>query len=174
MGKASAAAAAAVVAAVVGAAVARWRQRPRVLRDRLVGSYTLASWTVPEGEKHAFGSAANSLGTIQYSASGHMVVILAQRQRTKSEAASLDPQDPAHPLAKWATEHFSYSGTYSVDEAAGAVTHHIRLCSHPEWIGTDLRRDLRFSDDDRVLELIAVNKFSGQENRLVWRRDPAA
>jgi len=52
--------------------------------------------------------------------------------------------------------YFGYFGTYSVDEEAGTVTHHIAGASHPNYVGTDQRRF-----------------FTWQGNRLVLSTPPA-
>ena len=100
------------------------------------------------------------------------MLILAHAQRTPTQEMSLDPKHPNHPLAAWAGEQFSYSGTWSVDEALGTITHGVETCSHPGWIGTHLVRRVTFSDDDAVVTLSTVNQFSGGGHVLAWSRDP--
>lgn len=47
--------------------------------------------------------------------------------------------------------YFGYFGTYTVDESAGIVTHHVEGASHPDFTGTDQRRRFMLQSDRLVL-----------------------
>ena len=49
-------------------------------------------------------------------------------------------------LTHWNHPGFlAYFGTYTVDEKAGVVVHHVEGASFPNWIGTDQRREFTLS-----------------------------
>jgi hypothetical protein len=65
-----------------------------------------------------------------------------------------------------------YYGSYTVDEQARTVTHHVQGCSFPNYIGTDLKRLFNLSGDR--LSLNTVPEVEGGEEVtffLVWERE---
>ena len=58
---------------------------------------------------------------------------------------------PSLALARFAASFFAYYGTYTVDELAGTVTHHLEGAMHPTYVGTDQVRQFKFVGDDRLL-----------------------
>ena len=67
--------------------------------------------------------------------------------------------------------YLAYFGTFSVDAAAGAVTHHLRGSLFPNWVGQDLTRFYAFAGNRLTLRappmLTAGRLFTGT---LVWER----
>ena len=47
--------------------------------------------------------------------------------------------------------YFGYFGTYTVDEKAGTVTHHIEGASDPDYVGTDQRRFIAWQGNRLIL-----------------------
>jgi hypothetical protein len=47
--------------------------------------------------------------------------------------------------------YFSYYGTYSIDEAAGTITHHVVDSSYPDLQGRDHVRWVEFEGNDRMV-----------------------
>jgi len=60
----------------------------------------------------------------------------------------------------------SYFGTYSVDEAAKNVTHHVEAALVPGWVGTSLVRAFRI---DSSGQLILTRQVPGETDVLVWQ-----
>jgi hypothetical protein len=69
--------------------------------------------------------------------------------------------------------YFGYFGTYTVDETAHTVTHHIAGASFPNFVGTDQRRYFVLSGDR--LELTTPPMLRGGKEvtiHVVWEREP--
>lgn len=67
--------------------------------------------------------------------------------------------------------HDSYFGTYTIDQAAQTVTHHVRGASYPNWIGSDQLRHFKF-DRSRLQLSTPPLVFGGQSLKyvLIWER----
>jgi hypothetical protein len=67
--------------------------------------------------------------------------------------------------------YFGYFGTFSVDEAARAVIHHVKGSSFPNYTGRDQKRFVELSGDQLTLTT-PPEKEAGSECsfRVVWRR----
>lgn len=61
----------------------------------------------------------------------------------------------------------AYYGTYTIDEAAQRVIHHVQAASNPAWIGDDFIRWFRFDGPNLLLSL---NQHF--DNPLLWERLP--
>jgi hypothetical protein len=57
----------------------------------------------------------------------------------------------------------AYWGTFTLDSAAGTVTHHVMGADRANWIGSDQVRQFRFEGEDRL-----VLSLGPQD--LVWQR----
>jgi hypothetical protein len=67
--------------------------------------------------------------------------------------------------AAW-SNYFGYFGTYTIDEQAGTVVHHIEGSWFPNLMGTDQIRHFRFEGERIVL---AADTEWGQV-RIVWEK----
>jgi hypothetical protein len=74
-------------------------------------------------------------------------------------------------MAAAANGYIAYAGRFSVDEAAGTVTHHIELSLSPNWVGTDQIRVVVLSADRLHLSADAM-LINGvlQAPRSTWQR----
>ena len=109
----------------------------------LHGRWRLVSYTT--GANHPMGRDAR--GVLQYSADGKVSVHI------------------------MGDGYFAYYGDYTVDEAAGAVTHHLEMCSDPKLVGVS---NVRFAKlDGSRLTLTGSMQFAAEtrEIRVVWERD---
>lgn len=87
------------------------------LRSQLLGHWRLvATEQVREGEPAAPG--ASPVGTIVYTSDGHMLA-----QLTTTERDTVRPADATPAQARELARYTAYFGTFTVDEAAGTVTH---------------------------------------------------
>jgi hypothetical protein len=99
-------------------------------------------------------------GLLHYGPEGWMSVIISRRNPP--------PQHPWGSDTFAFTEFVCYYGPYTLDTAAGTVTHHTVYASYPPMHQTDLKRALVFLEPD-VITLTAQNP-AGQVITLRWRR----
>jgi Lipocalin-like domain len=142
-----------------------------VTKSRLIGTWRLVSFESRDesGEtRHPLGK--NALGQITYGPDGRMSAILVQQGRLPF--ASGDMRRGTDAEVRSALEGFiGYFGTYSVDAAAGTVTHHVQGASFPNWIGGD---QVRFYELEGTRLSLSTPPFlyDGQSSRsvLIWER----
>ena len=79
------------------------------------------------------------------------------------ELGELDAQEATTRLFR---RHFSYYGSYTVDDVAQTVTHHVTGSVAASWVGTDRTRSFTFEGADRI-----VLTTPDTHNRLVWLRN---
>lgn len=137
------------------------------LRAQLVGHWRLVGTeTIIEGKPSVRGM--QTVGTIVYTADGHMQAHLTQSARPKVRAAEATAAE-ARELARYT----AYFGTFTVDESANVVTH---------------RRDGTFGPGER--DFVRAIELTGnrltlvtppttvngarQHTRITWERLPAA
>ncbi len=138
--------------------------------DALVGAWELVSWSLlvdDQDRPHGFGEQVT--GQLLYLPSGHMSAILADPDRAplSAEPFAAAPQDER---AEAARTYVSYGGRWSVD--GDQVRHHVEFCLLPNWIGTDLVRNVSWQHEHLVLSTAPERDPKGRAvvNRLVWRR----
>ena len=122
--------------------------------DKLIGAWTLQSLVTTDAggnESHPYGPEA--IGQIVYTESGRVGVHLMRPNAILPDVSSLTPTEA---LAQFATTFFAYYGTYTVDESAGTVTHHLEGAMDQTYMGTDQVRGFEFVGDDTLL-LTAIN-----------------
>ena len=151
-------------------------QSPPSVAQQLVGTWKL----VAIDERDADGTRVvpldygpEPIGMLIYDAGGRMSVHAMRRGRPRF--ASEDVHSATPDQARSALIGYgAYFGTYTVDEQAGIVTHHVEGALNPNWEGSDQRR--RFSLDGDKLTL-APPEFpaAGQKRtrQLTWERLPA-
>jgi hypothetical protein len=115
---------------------------------RLVGAWRYVGTRV-DGEK--FDRGANPKGMIYYGPHGEMSVQVAPDVKRKRDGAVMTPEEAKIAL----TDYIAYFGTYTVDEAAGTVTHHRQGTVQPGDTG-DLLRRYEFNGDRLILRALNV------------------
>jgi hypothetical protein len=136
----------------------------------LYGSWTLTRWDYTvDGESRGFPMGEDAQGQIIYGPDGHMSAILMQRDRPRSEATQFH-QATAEERELAALGYISYGGAWDI--ADDVVTHHVAYALFPNWIGTDLVREVSWESDELVLTALPETTSSGKVvvNRLFWRR----
>lgn len=101
----------------------------------LVGAWRLESYALKSEEgtvRYPLGE--RPLGFLLYEASGVMSVTLTRPDRPRFVSDDLFLSTPEERAEAFDT-YFAYSGTYSVQ--ADRVTHHIEVCTFPNWNGRD-------------------------------------
>ena len=118
------------------------------LRDALIGAWELVDVTEHDADgevRRPFGE--RPLGLILYTPDGYMSAQLMAREAG----------------AEGCEACFAYSGSFSVNEDAGTVTHHLVVSLRPDWMGTDQLRVASVRGDE--LELASASPApSGRPN----------
>jgi hypothetical protein len=112
------------------------------------GTFRLVSFTrTCEAGETGLPYGEGAFGRLLYADNGRMAAILMGRDGTR---------------------FFAYSGTFTVDEAKGTITHHVEACVDPDWVGSDRVRRFERIGEDRVV-LRPVEGDAGRE--LVWEKE---
>jgi hypothetical protein len=133
---------------------------------QFVGHYRLLTFENFD-EKGVARRAEYDGGRISYDAAGNMSAQLMRSNRTRLSA----PSTEAERAAAYAT-YTAYYGRYTVDAAAGTVTHHVEGSANPNRVKTDLVRWFRFSPDGNRLMLSLKNADGRVTGTLTWERLP--
>jgi Lipocalin-like domain len=107
------------------------------LRARLLGSWHPISgqWCDERGDVDSpFGK--NPAGLLTYDAADTVSAQLMRRDRPHFAEDDWRCATAEERAAAWGS-YFCYFGTYTVDEEAGTVTHHVEGSSFPNMTGTD-------------------------------------
>ncbi len=135
------------------------------LGQQVRGTWRLVSYERRESPAAAwtrrFGDGPK--GYIMYDTTGHMMVEF-EKQPPPPKFASGDDWTPTADEARSAyLGYVAYFGTYTVDEAARAVTHHVEGSLSPSYFGTDQLRPALLEGDRLTLS-------NGKTFRVVWER----
>ena len=121
---------------------------PATARDRMLGAWELQTRTV----QRAGGEVVNDpvlgqqpIGRLFYSPSGQMALQMMRPGRPQAITEPAAPEDARN--ARIVLGYDAYFGTFTVDEAAGTVTHHIEGSLFPEDLGKDFVRRFRVEGD---------------------------
>jgi len=143
-----------------------------LLRAKLVGRWTLVSFETVGDRDVEYPIGRDVSGVIVYGEGGDMAVQIMQANR--SIVASGDPSTATlSELSAAVNGYVAYFGTYSVDEDARVVTHHVRGSLFPNWVGTDQRRTIVLEGDQLTLDSPPIlSKGAMRIFRAVWKRTP--
>ncbi len=135
------------------------------LASQLRGTWRLVSYeqraNVEAAWTRRFGDGPK--GYIMYDDTGHMMVEF-EKMPPPANFASGDDWEPTGQEARAAyMGYVAYFGTYTVDEAAHAVTHHVEGSLGPSYLGTDQLRPATLEGDRLTLS-------DGKTFRVVWER----
>ncbi len=111
----------------------------------------------------------NPAGMLMYDAAGNMSVQIMQRLRPQFEIA--DRLGGTLEQIQSAFQGYqAYFGTYSIDENARVVTHHLAGALLPNWVGVDQKRFYELSGNRLILRtptlMIGGTEATGY---LVWK-----
>lgn len=143
-------------------------EKTNAIADAFVGT-----WKVIALEDH--GSSGNVIyplgqspaGLLTYHATGHMSIQLMKRPHPTFAAGHARWATPEEKRAAY-DGYVAYFGTYSVDEAAGVVTHYVEASLDPTYIGVDQPRLFELAGDQLLLrevwtqdgeEMIGIRRF---------------
>ena len=136
------------------------------LRARLIGSWRLVSWDWHD----ASGAVSSPLGDdpaglLMYDAAGTVSAQLMRRNQPRFQDDDWRSATAEEKAAAWSA-YFGYFGTYTIDEAAGTITHHIDGSWFPNLVGTEQVR--RYSLDGNRLSLHAETPWG--HVGIVWEK----
>src|SRR5687767_8119296 len=137
---------------------------PADVQKRLVGHWRLVQFENFD-EKGVATIAAYDGGRLMYDAAGNMAAQLMRSNRKRLSAPSTEPER----AGAYAT-YTAYYGKYTIDAAAGNVTHHVEGSANPNWVKTDMVRWYRFSEDGNRLMLSIKNADGRVVGTLTWER----
>jgi hypothetical protein len=136
------------------------------MREKLLGSWRLVAWdwdTVDGAVQSPLGE--DPLGQITYDASGTVSAQLMRRDQLHFRDEDWRRATDEEKAAAW-SGYFGYFGTFTVDEDAGVVVHHVEGGSFPNLVGTAQVRRCSFNGDQMSL---AADTPWGQV-RIVWEK----
>ncbi len=142
----------------------------RPLRAELLGHWTLVSLTIVNGTEVEYPMGRDVSGVITYDEAGHMAAQIMQADRPPFSSGDIN-DGTFEELSAALTGYTAYFGTYTVDESARVVTHHVRGSLFPNWVGTEQRREIAFDGDQLTLSSQPI-LFKGKTRvfRATWRR----
>jgi ketosteroid isomerase-like protein len=143
---------------------------PRI-EDRFVGTWRFVSIEQRNAKGEPLPVISRRTGFIIYTPTGHMAVQLMEDDRKEFAAAQPSGEEARVALASYN----AYSGTFTVNEAQGTVTHHRQTKLTPGTVdalgGTDVIRFYRFSANQLMLTP-PPRTIDGEEltRTLTWER----
>ncbi len=137
------------------------------MRERLLGAWRLASWDwIDEaGGKVDSPLGEDAIGQLIYDRSGAVSAQLMRPNQPRFVDDDWRRAQLAERAAAW-LGYFCYFGTYTVDEAAGTVTHRVAGSWFPNLVGTDQLRYVTLAENR--LSLTAETPWG--RVTLVWER----
>ena len=135
------------------------------LADQIRGTWRLVSYERKETPDapwtRRFGD--HPKGYIMYDGTGHMMVEFEKMPAPPKFASGDDWKPTPEEAQNVYLGYVAYFGTYTVDEQAHAVTHHVEGSLNPSYFGTDQVRPATLDGDRLTLS-------DGKTFRVVWER----
>jgi hypothetical protein len=142
------------------------------LAERVVGTWTLVSYEAryPDGRVvPIYGP--SPVGRLIYDGRGRMSVHIADPRRPRFASPDRLLATDAEVRAAF-DGYFGYFGTYSVDDKAGTMTHHVEGAAFPNYAGTDQTRQLTVEGDRLELATPPIDRAGERATfHVVWRRE---
>jgi hypothetical protein len=133
----------------------------------LVGTWQLVSFERHAGGDVSYPMGRDARGYISYDPTGWMSVQIMRGDRAPLAGGGA-AEGTLDELRATVAGYLGYAGTYTVDRAAGTVTHQIGLHLLPNGVGTTLVRRYEVAGDRLVLHTSAPGAPGG--GRLTWQR----
>jgi hypothetical protein len=153
-------------------------QPPARAAAQLVGGWSLASrvTTLADGTvSQDPGLAATPHGVLIYDRFGHVAAQLSRQGRTVAmppeECRAAEQVRGTDDTAQTILGYDAYFGTYTVDEQAGVVTHHLDSALFPGDIGKSIKRRFRLEGDTLTISFDTTLPDGTRVTRkLIWKR----
>ena len=140
-------------------------------REQFIGTWKLVSFDMQHQDgRRTYPLGKDAVGIIVYDANGQMSVQIMRPDRPQFAADEQLRGTPAE--IKSAFEGFvSYFGLYEVNQKEGTVTHHIKGCLFPNWVGKSQKRFFEFSGNRVTLTTLPMLMVGKQVTAvLIWER----
>jgi hypothetical protein len=144
------------------------------IRDSLIGTWRLVSYEAHDARGEISNPLGkNLLGLLCYAKDGFMSVQVMREDRSGYSSSDLHIS-LMEEMAAAASEYVAYAGRFSVDEAAGTVTHHVQLSLSPTWVDTDQTRTVGFRGGRLYLkgDFVRINATL-QSPQTMWEKVPS-
>jgi hypothetical protein len=149
------------------------------MRERLIGAWELIDGkllTDGTAKDFEFSPQSGGGGILIYSADGYMCSTLSKRERAAFSTDQIDGGTNEEKIRAYST-YIAYTGSFEVDGAQKSVTHFVKYCSFPNFVGRTLVRYLAFSGpegqrgEELRLDTPPVNFGSKNiDSYLTWRK----
>ena len=137
------------------------------MTDRFTGTWELVGVERRDADGELLpADSRDRLGYLMYDPAGYMGVVIQTAGREAYASAAPTPEEALETLRTYT----SYFGTFTVDETAGEVTHHLRGSLNPSGAGSGYVRGFEFEGARITLQPPAGP--SGIQSRLTWQRVP--
>jgi hypothetical protein len=134
--------------------------------ERLIGTWRLVAYEGHDSTgQRVYPIGKHVTGQLFYDTDGNMSAHIMRTDRPTFASNDLGQGTDAEVRAAF-EGHTSYFGTYTVDPVKQTVTHHVKGCSYPNWIGNDQVRYYKF-DGVRLLLSTPPGLYRGQSLELV-------
>jgi hypothetical protein len=148
------------------------------VREQLAGEWSLASrvTTLRDGkELKDPGLGTVPHGVLIYDRLGHVAAQLSRAGRTvemlSGECGELEKIRGTEDTAQTVLGYDAYFGTYTVDEKAGVVTHHLQEAIFPGDVGKNIRRNFVLAGDTLTITFDTTTRDGlAVTRKLVWTR----
>jgi hypothetical protein len=147
------------------------QRRTKPVKDQFVGTWKLVATEYrDEAGNRIYPYGEGSSGRIIYDARGYLSVHVVRAGQPRFASDALFGSTPQE--AKEAFDgYIGYFGSYTVDERAGTVTHHIEGSANPNWVGGDQVRFYQFSGNRLTLRTPPLPTPGGSmSGALTWER----
>ena len=142
------------------------QERASRTQSWLLGSWSLVSWKVrDERGAESYPLGPDAVGQLMYDPAGRVSAQLARARQPKFADEDWQRASRDEKATAW-SNYFGYFGTYTIDERAGAVKHHIIGSWFPNLVGGEQERYFRFDGDRLVLD--ADTPWGHVE--IIWRK----
>jgi hypothetical protein len=105
----------------------------------------------------------NPIGYFVYDATGHLSVHIMRTPAMKNFPGMREGTGDGASYREAFLAYVGYFGTYTVDAAHGAVTHHVEGGLRPDFTGTDQVRQFRIEGDRLMIEIRTGQQYSLRE-----------
>ncbi len=148
------------------------------VRGQLIGSWNLVSRISTLANGNVLpdpGLAATPKGVLIYDRSGHVAAQLSRQGRSvemiPEECREAAKVRGTNDTAQTILGYDAYFGTYTIDENAGVVTHHLEIALFPGDVGKSIKRNFSISGDQLTIKLNTTTQDGNAVTRtLVWER----
>lgn len=139
--------------------------------DKLIGTWNLLSWEFRNSDGSTYyPMGKDCLGQIIYTREGLMSVHLMKKERKPFINNGLF-DGKTDEKASIADSFIAYAGKFSISE--NIVTHDIKLCSFPNWIGTKQKRFFELKGNNQLIlstPPLQVKNNEFETAYLIWER----